>query len=279
MSSMRAALVIAAIGSVGLLAAPAARAQSAADAEVMFEIKAPDGSDPKAKGDAPRIEATVIGAPNLAADKFVLVDTSAKPPVQIPAAARRSFQQGSQAVALAIVMQGWEMWIGNDTYRPKSDPTRATGVLVPLGAAIDKLGLPALTPAGSVGAVITYADRAQLRVPMGPIAKLTGSALGTQKDYANTVGGELVKGVELALAELRKAPQPLKVLIVLSDGNDANNDAAKAALAALKKQAQADRVRTFAIIYKAGDSLPSSWRMRGSSTVRISRVLDSHQES
>ena len=251
MSSMRGWLVIAAIGCVGLASAPAARAQSIADAEVLFEIKAPDAKDPKA---APQIEVTVIGAPNLPAERFALVDESAKPPVQIPAVSRRPFNQGPQPLALAIVLMGWEMWIGNDSYRPKQDMTRTPGALLPLAAAIDKLDLKSFGPPGSVGAVITYAASAQIRVPMGPLAKLTGRSLGTQKDYQNTVGLELVKGVELALAELHKATQPIKVLIVIGDGNDVNNDAAKAALVALKKQTQNDRVRTFAIIYKASDS-------------------------
>ena len=257
MSSMRGWLVIAAIGSAGLVAAPVARAQSAADVEVAFAIKPPDPNDPKVASEAPRIEATVIGAPNLLADKFVLVDESAKPPVQIPATSRRPFNQGNQPLALAIVMLGWEMWIGNDSYLPKNDATRTTGALLPLQAAIDKLDLKAFSPPGSVGALITYSSAAKLRVPMGPLAKLTGRSLGTQKDYKNTVGFELVKGVELALAELHKATQPIKVLIVIGDGNDTNNDAAKAALAALKKQALTDRVRTFGIVYKAADSAPS----------------------
>ena len=63
-----------------------------------------------------------------------------------------------------------------------------------------------------------------------PLGSLSGSALGTQKDYKDTKGYELVKGVELALAELRKVQNPRKVLIVITDGNDTNNDAAKGQL-------------------------------------------------
>jgi hypothetical protein len=253
MSSMRRWLVIAALGCAGLASAPAARAQSAADVEVMFEARAP-----KTGADTPQIEATVIGAPSLAVEKFVLVDESARPPVQIPAASRRAFNQGSQTLAVAIVMLGWEMWIGNDTYRPKSDPTRATGALLPLQAALSKLDLKAAGPPGSVGMVITYADRATIRVPLGPLGDLTGRSLGTQKDYGGMAGMELVKGVELALAELRKSAHPIKMLIVIGDGNDVDNDAAKAQLAVLRKQAQADRVRMFGIVYKAELSLPST---------------------
>src|SRR5690349_24281 len=82
----------------------AAAAQSAADVEVEYTIKAPDPGNPKTKGDAPQIEATVIGAPTLPLDKLVLVDRSARPPVQIKAASRRAFNKGPDTLAVAIVM-------------------------------------------------------------------------------------------------------------------------------------------------------------------------------
>ena len=41
-----------------------------------------------------------------------------------------------------------------------------------------------------------------------------------------------------------------KALIVIGDGNDTNNEAAKTALAELKKQANAQHIQMFAIIYK-----------------------------
>ena len=41
------------------------------------------------------------------------------------------------------------------------------------------------------------------------------------------------------------------MLIVVGDGNDTNNDAAKGQLADLKKQARRQHVQTFAIVYKA----------------------------
>ena len=256
MSSTRWWMTVAAIGCFGLASARTLRAEGTSNAEVLLTIKAPNPKDPKTKGNAPQIEATVIGAPNLTADKFTLLDKSAKSPVQMKALTRRPFNQGSDTLAVAIVMQGWEMWIGNDTYRSAKDPTRAAGMLTPLQAAIDKLDFKSVGPPGSVGTVIMYADKAVVRVPMGPLTNLTGAALGTQKDYAGTAGSELVKGVELALAELHKVEHPKKVLIVLTDGNDTNNETAKTALTQLKKHAQTDGVEAFAIVYKAADSSP-----------------------
>jgi hypothetical protein len=226
--------------------------------EALYTIKPPDPKDPRTQGDAPQIEVTIVGAPNLPADQFLLVDKSAKPEVKMNAIAKRSFSQGAETLAVAIVMLGWEQWIGNSTYRSEQDPARERGVLIDLQAALDKLDFKDAGPRGSLGTVITYADTAVIRVPMGPLGNLSGNALGAQKDYKGTKGYELVKGVELALAVLRKVQNPRKVLIVITDGNDTNNDTAKARLVKLKQQAKSDKVQTFAIVYKAADSEPNN---------------------
>lgn len=267
--STRGWMAAAAIGCVAL-AAVGARTAQAGDAYVRCEVKLPDPKDPKGKGDGPRIEVTVIGAPDLPTDKFTLVDISAKPPVQLKATSRRAYSQGNEPVAIAIVMLGWEQWIGNDSYLPASDPTRTKGVLDPLRAALDKLDLKGATPAGSLGMVVTYGMTAKIRLPMGPIEKLRGAALGTQKDYHREASFELAKGMELALAELGKATTPRKVLLVLTDGNDTNPDAMKAKLTTLKRQAQGDRVEISAIVYKAADSGPGN--LVAGLTPRVSTV-------
>ena len=255
MSSTRWWIAAAAIGCAGIASVGTLQAQDASDIEVLYGIKEPDPGNSKTKGEAPQIAATVIGGPSLPPDKYVLVDTSVKPPVEIKATSKRAYHQGSETLALAIVMLGWEQWIGNDGYRPKDDPTRVKGVLNPLRAAFDKVSWKTTVPPGSVGMVITYSTTAQIRAPLGPLEKL-GAALGTQKDYKDTVGFEMVKSIELALAELKKVSHPQKALILLTDGTDTNEQAAVGALANLRKQAQQERVRTFAIVYKAADSAP-----------------------
>jgi hypothetical protein len=89
---------------------------------------------------------------------------------------------------------------------------------------------------------------------MGPLDRITGSALGTQKDYFGTQGVELVKGVDLALTELHKVQVSRKVLIVICDGLDKNMEAAKGQMVALKARATSEGIQTFAIIYKGGMS-------------------------
>jgi hypothetical protein len=222
--------------------------------EVLMQVKPPDKLNPKTKDDAPQIEATVIGAPNLPADKFTLREEGAKQPVEIHATQKREYNQGNEKLAVAIVMNGWEIWIGNDKLLQDDDPSKYPGVLEALEQALDKVDFKSAGPPGSLGVVITYADKAVVRIPMGPLEKITGAQLGTQKDYYGTKGVELVKGVDLALSELHKVQAARKVLIVVCDGMDTNMEAAKGQLIQLKAQAKTDQIQTFAIIYKSAMS-------------------------
>jgi hypothetical protein len=222
--------------------------------EVLMQVKPPDKNNAKTKDDAPQIEATVIGAPNLPTEKFTLREEGAKQPVELKPLSKREYNQGTEKLAIAIVMNGWEIWIGNDKVLPEDDPSRYPGVLEAFEGALDKVNFKEAGPPGSVGAVITYADKAVVRIPMGPLEKITGSQLGTQRDYFGTKGVELVKGVDLALTELHKVSAARKVLIVVCDGMDTNMEAAKGQLIALKAQAKGDQIQTFAIIYKSAMS-------------------------
>lgn len=236
--------------------------------EVLFQNpRIPDPNDEKQENEVPYIDATVIGAPNVPMDKFTLVDKSVKPPIEMKATKMVDFKKGGETVAIAIVMNGWELWIGNDKEVPtlakddpstpqnEGDPTLRPGVLIELRSALDRLGFKDAGPPGSKGVVITYGDKPVIRVPMGPLGEITGSKLGTQQDYYGTTGVELVSAIRLALAELKKVPANRKVLIVICDGNDTDPEAAKRQLPQLKKEAQQEQIQTFAIVYKARDSL------------------------
>jgi hypothetical protein len=254
MSNTRWWMTAAAICCLAIASAGTARAQGG-EIEVQYTTKPADPSNPKTKGDAPQIEATVIGAANLPAEKFFLVDKLAKPPFEVKAIAKRGFLQGNETLAVAILMLGWEQWIGNASYLPEDDLSRVEGVLKPLKEAMTSLKFKEAGPPGSVGMVITYATTATIRLPMGPLERLTADALGNEQDYKGDAAFELVKGIELALAELGKVQNPTKVLIIITDGNDSGKAAeTKATLQNLKKQAKADRVQVEAIIYKAKES-------------------------
>ncbi|HEY0483813.1 MAG TPA: FHA domain-containing protein [Kofleriaceae bacterium] len=224
--------------------------------EVLLQIKPPDKNNPKTRDDAPQIEATVIGAPNLPSEKFVLRDDSVKQSIEVKPSTKRDYNQGSETLAVVIVMNGSELWLGNDDIPAKDDdPIRCPGVLKPLKDALDKLSFKDAGPPGSLGMVITYADKIIPKIPMGALANITGSALGQQVDYRGAAGLELVQGIEAALAELHKVQTARKVLIVVGDGRDINPEAAKSRLGVLKKQAVQDQIQTFAIVYKTCDVL------------------------
>lgn len=237
-----------ALGAVG--ASRPVRAETSV--EVLMQVKAPDKNNPKTKGDAPQIEATIIGAPNLPSEKFSLHDDTSKQPIEIKPTSKRDYNQGSETLAVAIVMNGGEFWIGNDDYRQSGDPLYCPGVLKSLESALDKQSFKDAGPNGSLGIVITYADKIVTKVPMGPLGNVSGGALGSQSDYKETQGLELVKGIETAMSELHRVQAARKALIIVGDGKDTNPEAAKGQLAALKKQASQEGIQTFAIIYKGG---------------------------
>ena len=222
--------------------------------EVLMQVKPPDKANEKTENDAPQIEVTVIGGPNVGADKFSLHEEGAKQPVELKALSRRDFNPNSETLSIAIVLYGWEIWIGNDKIPPsdkfpEDDPSRLSGILDSLEQALDTVKFNEAGPPGSLGMVITFTDKVSIKVPMGPLSAINGAALGSQSDYFGTHGAELVRAIELALSELNKTQTARKVLIVVCDGIDADNEHAPAALANLKTQATQAGIQTFGFIF------------------------------
>jgi hypothetical protein len=83
------------------------------------------GQDPngKYKDDAPFIEATIIGGQNVGLDQFTIKEANAKLPISIKASNKRDFLQGNETVAIALVINGQEVWIGNDEIEEKDSPS------------------------------------------------------------------------------------------------------------------------------------------------------------
>lgn len=204
-----------------------------------------------------RIEMTLAGARAFRPDEFALRDATTPRGAAVVASSVQSFEQAGGAVAIAIVYQGAEVWIGNDDIIPEEDPGRYLGALRGIRGAVAEVANHHL-PRGSEGALITYGDGAQLRQPLMNIATFVPELVGSQKDYYNRLGTDLVSGVDLAFAQLAKSNAAVKALIVIGDGNDTNNALAKAQLADLKKRAARERIQTFAVIYKAMLSDPGN---------------------
>ena len=210
------------------------------------------GQDPngKYKEDAPYIEATIIGGQNVGLDQFTIKEANAKLPISIKASNKRDFLQGNETVAIALVINGQEVWVGNDDIEDKDSPSLYPGILKDLKIALQNVPFATAGPTGSKGVLISYADKAEIKVAMGPLSNLTAEALGNQSDYHGKAGTAMVQGIQSALTELHQVSTSRKALIVIGDGTDTNPEAAPAQLTALKKQASQDHVQTFAVIYK-----------------------------
>ena len=166
--------------------------------EVYLSVKAPDPNG-KNKNDAPSIEATIVGGPKVPVDKFTITEPGAKKPFSIKATSLREFAAGSETIAVAFVFNGQEVWIGNDDIEPEESPARFLGILKNLKAALQTVPFATAGPPGSKGVLIVYGDKAEVRVPMGPLSAINSEALGTQKDYYRKTGTAMVEGINLAL--------------------------------------------------------------------------------
>jgi hypothetical protein len=255
MTAPRQLLFVAMVGLVGVIAAARfARAEGGGggNAEVINpQVRVSD--DPKAKGQAPKLDFTIVGGPKLPQEKFSISTTVNQQKVTLKCDKLREYIDGTEKIAIALVINGQMVWIGNDEVETDEN-AKYPGVLKNLESAIDRLQLGTAGPVGSKGIVVSYSTGAEIKVPMGDLKNITGGALGGQKDYYGKIGTDMVQGITMAMAELSKVTTDRKALIVVGDGNDTNNDAAKNQLAQLKKEAAKDNVQLFAVIYKSAVS-------------------------
>jgi len=164
-----------------------------------------------------------------------------------PSSVANTAPPGPDPIAIALVFEGAELWIGNDDFETEPQATFKGG-LHAIAAGFDR-GRTQL-PGDSTAVAIAYADGTRIVVSLGPAENVSGKALGNQRTYRNWFGSDLVQGVTLGLAELAKSRAERKVLLVIGDGNDTNNDTGKQRLAELAKQAASAHVQPIAIVFK-----------------------------
>ncbi|HTJ46930.1 MAG TPA: FHA domain-containing protein [Kofleriaceae bacterium] len=223
----------------------------AARAQLEVHLSSKPNEDPKAKEagtNAPIIEATVIGGAAPEAAKLALTQTDAKPAaVTIKATSVKKYVEGPENIAIVVLIEGHELWMGNEAYADEAD--KAVGVFSKLGPALDAVSKAG--PPGSKGEIIIYGKAGALvKQAWIDLPQLTADKLGAQKDYQGTTTRELVAGVNQAYADLQKVSASRKALIVIGDGTDTNADAAKAQLADFKKKFEAAHVELFGIFYQ-----------------------------
>jgi hypothetical protein len=218
-----------------------------------INMRTKKSDDPKKKDDAPYIEVTIVDGQTVPKEKVTLTTVVNGQKVTLPASTVRNYAEGKETIAIALVINGQEIWIGNDDIETDENAKYA-GVLKNLEAAIDKLNLAQAGPGGSKGIVVSYSQGAEVKVPMSPLEKVTGAALGGQKDYRGKLGTDMVQGITMAQAELSKVVTDRKALIVVGDGCDTNPEEAKRQLPTLKKELGKQNVQMFAIVYKSAVS-------------------------
>ena len=197
---------------------------------------------------------------------------------KIPAAGSNAeANPAASPYTVAIMYQGRELWIGNDEIPDleRDDPSRTRGVLGTIKAAFAKIDLAHSAPPGSRGMLVSYANKAVIRTPIGPIANITSGAFGTQKDYFGNQGNELVRGVTMAVDELANQPPGRKFLVVISDGTDVNPDAARSELAKLAERCRAHGIEVSSLVYKDLSSEPGSVLPALTSNTRRAGTSDS----
>ena len=222
---------------------------SVASAEVQVRLAVKTHDDPKRAGQAPDIDATIIGGrAGVPLEKVSLSQSDAKVPFSMKATALKKYSEGTETIAVVVLVEGHEVWMGNETYAD-NDADKYIGVFSKLVAGLDPISK--FGPPGSQGALIVYGQGMEVRHPMGDLTQLTGDKLGTQKDFQGKTSRDLVAGVNEALAQLRKVTTSRKALIIIGDGADTNPDDARKQLAAMHKQIEADHIEIYGIQYVA----------------------------
>lgn len=247
---------VALVVAVGLLLSW--QAPAFAEPKVVFTVRPIDAlKEPKRKGLPPDIEATIIDGPGgVPAEKFTLIQKDSKVPLPpMKAMSLKSYIQGSDAIAIVVLIEGQQIWIGTDkvdinpiTQQPVADNDKYRGALEHLVTALEPLSKAG--PPGSLGAIMTYNDKVDIRQPMGPLGNLNGASLGSQKDYIGKQTTNLTSGVTEALAQLRKVSTPRKALLIIGSGTDTAAGKARVDLKELKKQADTDRVELYGFTYQ-----------------------------
>lgn len=150
-------------------------------------------------------------------------DAGEAPPQRTPAPA--------VPVAVALVLNTSEEFIGNDEFETDEE-RRYMDTLKTLKIALDGAPPAAAYPPGSQGVVIGYSSRARVIVPLGSLERVTGAALGTQRDYKAEHGENIPAGVSLAVSELARVNADRRILVVVGSSSGPRPDVARVELAA-----------------------------------------------
>jgi hypothetical protein len=166
-------------------------------------------------------------------------------------------KQAHVPAAVVFAYNGQEIFVGNEDVEP--DPNHQyQGALKNLQAAFVNASPAKDLPAGSVGMLISYADKPTVQLPMQPIANLTRAAFGTQLTYRGRVGNALVDAVELGVDKLSEVSADRRILVVFSDGTDTDMATASDRLHAMKPQLEREHINAYLVMYGTDGPTPAA---------------------
>ncbi len=167
-----------------------------------------------------------IDRPSLGPEDFTLEALGADPPVQVEADEVVTYKESDAPMALAVLVQGNFRWMGNETYMDPDDPdtgTIYTGAYSGLGPAIDVLA--DMGPPGSQAGLYVFRDGSlDTRQPMEDASSLSGTALGSQRDYEDSIAKPFMVGLDEAWQILAEISGYRRILVVIGDGTDPRGD-------------------------------------------------------
>jgi hypothetical protein len=194
-----------------------------------LDFKAAPPIDPKnpPPKDAPKVTDKIMARvksdiPNLKAPDFKIVYAEGEQPVESVATAAQAFKDSNEELAIVILVQGSERFMGNmstvDDEGQAREPTEgAYDQIKPAVEALLKVG-----PKKTKGAILVYGKDVLIKQPMGPLAALNGETIGGPKEFHGVGEKQFKNGLEKAFELLTTESNARKVLVVIGDGGDTN---------------------------------------------------------
>ena len=163
---------------------------------------------------APKVHVVISGFQGkMEPEVFTLSDQEVNPPVTVQAEKVVSYVDSDEPLALVVLIQGNEMWMGNTSY-DEEEPLE--GAYEGLGVALDEFSKAG--PQESKGALIFYHDTVQIKQPMGELGALSGSSLGSQEGFRDNLRVSFLAGIDEAKNLLSNESGYRRALVVIGEG-------------------------------------------------------------
>lgn len=260
---------------MGLVAALAGPARAQVDVTLTIKEPPKEAEKGAAKNPPPTFRAAIVGAvPGLAAEQFILRQEDVDTPISVAAEKVQTYTESDDKMALVVLIQGDERWMGNETYRDEEDPDRQEGAYTGIGPALDALGKAG--PPGSRATLLVYtAGKGEVKQPMGDATQLGAASLGGQKDYEGKIGIPLLVGLDEAITVFDQHAGYRKILVVIGDGTGQEEDISAGLKERVDKLKQR-KVEAFSIHY---ESIPSASPVGQQNMNRLGYTESKHASS